>query len=102
MQGFQSFAAYRRLPQLHAYICLSIFKQMESNMTVQQEVDMPWALSQLAVNLWAYAALGVPGAEAAAEQAQEIMFQGKKGSGMEEAETSASVRGGEEGGTSRK
>jgi hypothetical protein len=50
------------------------------------EEKLHWALSALAVNLWAYAALGVPGAEQVAkivEEAHPIAFKAPKGSGVE-------------------
>jgi hypothetical protein len=62
----------------------------------QKEVSVPeniihWGLSTLAVNLWAFAALGVPGAEEAAkisERVHPIVFPAPKGIGMEEVESS--------------
>jgi hypothetical protein len=72
-------------------------KEMDDNMTriagrraSVPEEDLPWALSALAVNLWAYAALGVPGAEQVANMAEEahpIKFKIPKGSGVEKAES---------------
>jgi hypothetical protein len=72
-----------------------------ASMSVSEE-ELHWALSALAVNLWAYAAMGtlwgqfvIPGVEEAAktaEQAHPIAFKMPKGYGVEKAESDMTIK----------